>query len=57
MCDELAKEIAEDKAEVEALKSESMKMRDEVEEEKKMLQMAAIRHKRKPKNSDFITKT
>lgn len=42
VCDELAKEIAEDKAEVEALKSESMKMRDEVEEEKKMLQMAEV---------------
>ncbi|KAM0908913.1 hypothetical protein ACQ4PT_015148 [Festuca glaucescens] len=42
VCDELAKEIAEDKAEVEALKSESMKMRDEVEEERKMLQMAEV---------------
>ncbi|KAG8068166.1 hypothetical protein GUJ93_ZPchr0005g16093 [Zizania palustris] len=42
VCDELAKEIAEDKAEVEALKSASMKMRDEVEEEKKMLQMAEV---------------
>ncbi|KAK3138374.1 hypothetical protein QOZ80_5AG0367930 [Eleusine coracana subsp. coracana] len=42
VCDELAKEIAEDKAEVEALKSESMKIRDEVEEERKMLQMAEV---------------
>ncbi|KAI5018762.1 hypothetical protein ZWY2020_043650 [Hordeum vulgare] len=42
VCDELAKEIAEDKAEVEALKSESMKMRDELEEERKMLQMAEV---------------
>ncbi|GJM92879.1 hypothetical protein PR202_ga09385 [Eleusine coracana subsp. coracana] len=42
VCDELAKEIAEDKAEVEALRSESMKMRDELEEEKKMLQLAEV---------------
>ncbi|KAL6616203.1 hypothetical protein ACP70R_038473 [Stipagrostis hirtigluma subsp. patula] len=42
VCDELAKEIAEDKAEVEALRSESMKIRDELEEEKKMLQMAEV---------------
>uniref|UniRef100_K3XGF1 Uncharacterized protein n=1 Tax=Setaria italica TaxID=4555 RepID=K3XGF1_SETIT len=42
VCDELAKEIAEDKAEVEAMRSESMKFRDELEEEKKMLQMAEV---------------
>ncbi|XP_066367132.1 uncharacterized protein [Miscanthus floridulus] len=42
VCDELAKEIADDKAEVEALKKESMKIRDEVEEERKMLQMAEV---------------
>ncbi|PUZ65345.1 hypothetical protein GQ55_3G216000 [Panicum hallii var. hallii] len=42
VCDELAKEIADDKAEVEALKHESMKVRDEVEEERKMLQMAEV---------------
>ncbi|TVU34837.1 hypothetical protein EJB05_16690, partial [Eragrostis curvula] len=42
VCDELAKEITEDKAEVEALRSESMKMRDELEEEKKMLQLAEV---------------
>ncbi|KAL7186546.1 hypothetical protein ACSBR2_028307 [Camellia fascicularis] len=42
VCDELAKEIGEDKAEAEALKRESMKFRDEVEEERKMLQMAEV---------------
>ncbi|KAF8719360.1 hypothetical protein HU200_024068 [Digitaria exilis] len=42
VCDELAKEIADDKAEVEALKRESVKVRDEVEEERKMLQMAEV---------------
>ena len=42
VCDELAKEIGEDKAEVEALKRESMKFREEVEEERKMLQMAEV---------------
>lgn len=42
VCDELAKEITEDKAEVEAMRSESMKIRDELEEEKKMLQMAEV---------------
>ncbi|XP_065862377.1 uncharacterized protein [Euphorbia lathyris] len=42
VCDELAKEIGEDKAEVEALKRESMKMREEVDEERKMLQMAEV---------------
>ncbi|OEL26453.1 hypothetical protein BAE44_0012527 [Dichanthelium oligosanthes] len=42
VCDELAKEIAEDKAEVEAMRSESLKIRDELEEEKKMLQMAEV---------------
>ncbi|XP_027341435.1 uncharacterized protein LOC113854568 isoform X3 [Abrus precatorius] len=42
VCDELAKEIGEDKAEIEALKRESMKIRDEVEEERKMLQMAEV---------------
>ncbi|KAK1284738.1 hypothetical protein QJS10_CPB21g00935 [Acorus calamus] len=42
VCDELAKEIGEDKAEVEALKRESMKIREEVEEERKMLQMAEV---------------
>ncbi|XP_047949870.1 uncharacterized protein LOC125195727 isoform X2 [Salvia hispanica] len=42
VCDELAKEIGEDKAEVEALKRESMKFREEVDEERKMLQMAEV---------------
>lgn len=42
VCDELAKEIGEDKAEVEALKRESMKLREEVDEERKMLQMAEV---------------
>lgn len=42
VCDELAKEIGEDKAEVEALKRESLKLREEVEEERKMLQMAEV---------------
>ncbi|XP_008806402.2 uncharacterized protein LOC103719104 [Phoenix dactylifera] len=42
VCDELAKEIGEDKAEIEALKRESMKIREEVEEERRMLQMAEV---------------
>lgn len=42
VCDELAKEIGEDKAEVEALKRESLKLRDEVDDERKMLQMAEV---------------
>ncbi|KAJ6751738.1 hypothetical protein OIU85_002187 [Salix viminalis] len=42
VCDELAKEIGEDKAEVEALKRECMKLREEVDEERKMLQMAEV---------------
>ena len=42
VCDELAKEIGEDKAEVEALKRESMKLREELEDERKMLQMAEV---------------
>ncbi|CAJ1964137.1 unnamed protein product [Sphenostylis stenocarpa] len=42
ICDELAKEIGEDKAEIETLNRESMKLREEVEEERKMLQMAEV---------------
>ncbi|CAI9770339.1 unnamed protein product [Fraxinus pennsylvanica] len=42
VCDELAKEIGEDKAEVEAVRRESMKFLEEVEEERKMLQMAEV---------------
>ncbi|XP_016556854.2 uncharacterized protein At5g41620 [Capsicum annuum] len=42
VCEELAKEIGEDKAEVEALKRESHTLREEVDEERKMLQMAEV---------------
>lgn len=42
VCDELAKEIGEDKAKIDALKRESMKLREEVEEERRMLQMAEV---------------
>ncbi|EPS60079.1 hypothetical protein M569_14725, partial [Genlisea aurea] len=42
VCDELAKEIGEEKDEVEALQRESMNAREEVEEERKMLQMAEV---------------
>ncbi|XWS11217.1 hypothetical protein CRYUN_Cryun38cG0065300 [Craigia yunnanensis] len=42
VCDELANEIGEDKAEVEAVKRDSMKLREEVDEERKMLQMAEV---------------
>ncbi|KAD4386024.1 hypothetical protein E3N88_26193 [Mikania micrantha] len=42
VCDELAKELGEDRAEIEALKQESMKMREEVDDERKMLQMAEV---------------
>ncbi|KAL9268853.1 hypothetical protein AKJ16_DCAP19982 [Drosera capensis] len=42
VCDELAKEIGEDKAEAESLKRENMKLREEVEDERKMLQMAEV---------------
>lgn len=42
VCDELAKEIGDDKAEIEAIKLESMKLQEEVEDEKKMLQMAEL---------------
>ncbi|KAJ8754681.1 hypothetical protein K2173_010772 [Erythroxylum novogranatense] len=42
VCDELAKEIGEDKAEVDTLKRESVKLREEVDEERKMLQMAEV---------------
>ncbi|CAI9759123.1 unnamed protein product [Fraxinus pennsylvanica] len=44
VCDELAKEIGEDKAEVGAVRRESMKFLEEVEEERKMLQMAEVWH-------------
>ncbi|XVF34003.1 hypothetical protein REPUB_Repub18cG0019700 [Reevesia pubescens] len=42
VCDELSQEIGEDKAEVEAIKRDSMKLREEVDEERKMLQMAEV---------------
>ncbi|XVF77446.1 hypothetical protein PTKIN_Ptkin14bG0043700 [Pterospermum kingtungense] len=42
VCDELANEIGEDKAEVEAVKRDSMKLQEEIEEERKMLQMAEV---------------
>ncbi|KAK9151771.1 hypothetical protein Syun_010080 [Stephania yunnanensis] len=42
VCDELAKEIGEDKTEVEVLKRDSLKFREEVEEERRMLQMAEV---------------
>ncbi|TVU16107.1 hypothetical protein EJB05_39658, partial [Eragrostis curvula] len=42
VCNELAREVEEDKAEIEALKQDSMKLREEVDEERKMLQMAEV---------------
>ncbi|XP_028808298.1 uncharacterized protein At5g41620 [Neltuma alba] len=42
ICDELAKGIGEDRAQVEELKRESAKVRKEVEKEKEMLQLADV---------------
>ncbi|KAF8364875.1 hypothetical protein HHK36_033142 [Tetracentron sinense] len=42
VCDELARGIGEDKAEVEELKRESVKVREEVEKEREMLQLADV---------------
>lgn len=42
VCNELAMKIGEDKAEVEALRIEAMKFRDELEEERNMLQVAGV---------------
>ncbi|CAN4117348.1 unnamed protein product [Withania somnifera] len=42
VCDELAKELGEDKAEVEEMQRESLKFTEEVDEERKMLQMAEV---------------
>ncbi|CAN6229617.1 unnamed protein product [Urochloa humidicola] len=42
VCNELAREVEEDKAEIEALKQDSMKLREDVDEERKMLQMAEV---------------
>ena len=42
VCEELAKEIGDDKAEIEASKRESALFREEMEEERKMLQLAEV---------------
>lgn len=42
VCDELKKEIREEKTEVDDLKSESMRILEEVDEERRMLQMAEV---------------
>lgn len=42
VCNELVKEIEEDRAEIEALKSENTRLGEEVEEERKMLQLAEV---------------
>ncbi|KAG8066335.1 hypothetical protein GUJ93_ZPchr0004g38560 [Zizania palustris] len=42
VCNELAREVEEDKAEIESLKQDSLKLREEVDEERKMLQMAEV---------------
>ncbi|CAN8268949.1 unnamed protein product [Cochlearia groenlandica] len=42
VCDELVKEIEEDKSEIEAMKSDSMNLREEVDDERRMLQMAEV---------------
>lgn len=42
ICDELARGIGEDKAQVEELKRESVKVREEVEKEREMLQLADV---------------
>ncbi|KAK6932310.1 hypothetical protein RJ641_001934 [Dillenia turbinata] len=42
VCNELAKEIGEDKAQIDSLKRESWKLHAEVEEERKMLQIAEV---------------
>lgn len=42
VCDELARGIGEDRAEVEELKRESVKVRQEVEKEREMLQLADV---------------
>lgn len=42
VCDELAKEVEEDKIEIEMLKQECFRIREEVDEERKMLQMAEV---------------
>ncbi|GMI93308.1 hypothetical protein like AT1G50660 [Hibiscus trionum] len=42
VCHELARKIGEDEAEVEAMRIETMKIREEVEEERSMLQVAEV---------------
>lgn len=42
VCNELACKVAEDKAEVETFKTESIRIQEEMEEERKMLQMAEV---------------
>jgi len=42
VCNELANKVAEDKAEVETFKTESIKIQEEMEEERKMLQVAEV---------------
>lgn len=42
VCHELAQETGEDKAEVEEMKREAQKVRDELEEERRMLQLAEV---------------
>lgn len=42
MCHELAQETGEDKAEVEEMKRQSQKVREELEEERRMLQLAEV---------------
>ncbi|XVE87791.1 hypothetical protein DITRI_Ditri19aG0016500 [Diplodiscus trichospermus] len=42
VCNELAVKIGEDKAEIEALRTETVKIREEVEEERNMLQVAEV---------------
>jgi hypothetical protein len=42
VCQELAQETGDDKAEAEEMKRESLKMKEELEEERRMLQMAEV---------------
>ncbi|XP_022746835.1 uncharacterized protein At5g41620-like isoform X1 [Durio zibethinus] len=42
VCDELARDISEDKAEKEELKRESAKVREEIEKEREMMQLADV---------------
>ncbi|XP_078150070.1 uncharacterized protein LOC144545350 [Carex rostrata] len=42
VCEDLVREIEHEKADIELFKNESLKMREEVEEERRMLQMAEV---------------